>query len=58
MLRTREDLGLASHVTVKTGDYLRFDVRGRLLEVTDYLSNGLGTLYRCEGENAFRRFFF
>ena len=58
MTFTAEQLHLDANIARK-GQYVRFDALGRrVLEVTDYLSNGLGMIYRADGNGNFTRVFF
>ena len=58
MTRTATDLNIPADIA-KRGEYVRFDALGRrVLEVTDYLSNGLGMIYRADGNGNFTRVFF
>ena len=58
MTRTANDLNIPANIA-KRGEYVRFDAFGRrVLEVTDYLSNGLGLIYRANGNGTFTRVFY
>ncbi len=58
MTFTAEQLHLDPAIA-RRGQYVRFDAMGRrVLEVTDYLSNGLGMIFRANGDGTFTRFYF
>ena len=58
MTYTADQLNIAADIA-KRGEYVRFDGLGRrVVEVTDYLSNGLGMIYRANGDATFTRIFY
>jgi hypothetical protein len=42
----------------KPGQYARFNAIGRFMEMTDYLSNGLGLTFQVQRDGTLRRVFF
>ena len=55
---TRQDIKLPESVNVKPGEYVRFNALGGFMRVETYLSNGLGTIYRCNRDGSFTRHFY
>lgn len=58
MTFTATQIRLPADVTVKPGQIVRFNALGRFMCVEDYISNGLGTLYKANRDGTFSRFFF
>lgn len=49
---------LPPNVTIRPGQYARFNAMGRFMQVETSPSHGLGFLYRAQAEGTLRRVFF
>jgi hypothetical protein len=52
------DFKVPSTVTVRPGQYVRFNVFGRFMEVVDFLTNGLGYIMQVQQDGTLRRVYF
>lgn len=58
MTKTASQLNIPANIA-RRGEYVRFDCFGRrVLEVTSHLINGLGLIYRANGDATFTRVFY
>lgn len=48
---------LPSNITIRPGQYARFNVIGGFLRVEDRPSNGLGLVYRAQQDGSLKRVF-
>lgn len=58
MTFTATQIRLPANVSVRPGQIVRFNALGHFMRVEDYVSNGLGTLYKANRDGSFSRFFF
>ncbi len=58
MTFTATQIRLPSNVKVEAGQIVRFNALGGFMRIEDYVSNGLGTMYRANADGTFSRYFF
>lgn len=58
MTFTATQIRLPANVQVRPGQIVRFNALGRFMEVEDYVSNGLGLLFKMNRDGSFSRYFF
>lgn len=58
MTFTAEYIRLPAGTAIRPGQFARFNALGGFMRVEDYLSNGLGTIYRMNRDGSFSRYFF
>jgi hypothetical protein len=45
-------------ISAKPGQYIRCDIFGAVIEIVDYLTNGLGIIYKVQADGSLRRYVF
>lgn len=50
-------MAIPSNITIRPGQYARFDCFGRFLRIEDMPHNGLGLVYRAQRDGALQRVF-
>ena len=56
-LRSFDMAQLPANISIRPGQYARFNALGGFLRVEDYCSNGLGFVYRARQDGSLRRVF-
>ncbi len=56
MTFTATQIRLPANISVRPGQIARFNALGGFLCVEDYVSNGLGTLYKANRDGTFSRY--
>ena len=46
---------LPTNITIRPGQYARFDCLGRFLRVEDYTTNGLGLVFQAQHDGSLQR---
>ena len=56
-LRSFDMAQLPANISIRPGQYARFNALGGFLRVEDYCSNGLGFVYQAQSDGSLKRVF-